>query len=148
MRLKQQQKEDEERDRKKKEEKIRKEESARKVKEEEESRLTTEQKEALILKDQANALYTQKKYAEALVLYDEAIKKDVNNINFYNNKGACYFSMKEYQACIDVSTQGLEIGELNHAPFDKKALALQRIGNSHLQLGNLDASIEALKNLC
>jgi len=107
--------------------------------------LTPEQKEALKLKDEANALYNSKKFQEALEMYDQAIAKDPININFYNNKAACYLTLKEYDACIDVSLKGLEAGESNKAPFDKIGLAMQRIGNSYLQLGKLEDSITWLK---
>jgi len=136
---------DAERDRKRKEEKARKEEAARKAKEEEESRLTPDQREAMKLKDEANALYSSKKFTEALALYDKAIEKDPSNINLYNNKAACYFSMKDYEQCITVASKGLEIGEENKAPYEKLALAQQRIGNSYLQLKKYDESIIYLK---
>lgn len=41
--------------------------------------------------------------------------------------------------------KGLEVGEANKAPFDKIGLAMQRIGNSYLQLGKLEDSITWLK---
>lgn len=41
--------------------------------------------------------------------------------------------------------KGLEVGEANKAPFDKIGLAMQRIGNSYLQLGKLEESIVWLK---
>jgi len=106
---------------------------------------TPDQKEALKIKDEANALYQAKKYTEALALYDKAIEKDPANINFYNNKGACYFSMKDYESCLQVSQKALEVGRENKAPFDKIGLALQRIGNCNLQLEKFDDAIITLK---
>jgi len=147
MRMRQQKEEDQERERKRKAEKDKKEQESKKAKEEEESRLTTEQKEAIKLKDEANALYNAKKFPEALALYDKAIEKDPTNINFYNNKAACYLTMKDFDACIEVSKKGLEAGEnsIPKAPFEKTALSMQRIGNSLLQKGELEESITFLK---
>lgn len=63
-----------------------KEAAEKKKKEEADAALTDNQREALALKDKANVLFNAKKFEEAIVGYEQAIKADPTNMVFYNNK--------------------------------------------------------------
>jgi stress-induced-phosphoprotein 1 len=109
-----------------------------------EARLTQTQKDAIKIKDTANALYSQKKFEEAIKEYDRAIEVDPTNIVFYNNKGACYFEMGDYDKCIEVCKEAIQIGRENRADFKLVGRAFARIGNANIRKGEY---IEAIKNL-
>lgn len=46
------------------------------------------------LKDEGNALFIQKRYAEAYAKYSEAIAKDGTNATYFANRAACSMSMR------------------------------------------------------
>lgn len=52
-------------------------------------------------KQRGNALYKQKKFAEAIECYNEAIEKDATNMSYLSNRAAVRLEMGEYDACID-----------------------------------------------
>ncbi len=52
--------------------------------------------QALALKDEGNALYAQKKYAEALDKYSGAIAHDDKNAVFWTNRAACKLNLQKY----------------------------------------------------
>ncbi|CAG9819039.1 unnamed protein product [Phaedon cochleariae] len=85
-------------------------------------------------KDQGNAAYKKKDFANAIVHYSKAIEHDPTDITFYNNLAAVYFEQKEYEACIKECEKGIEIGRENRADFKLIAKSFMRIGNAYRKL--------------
>merc|ERR1719464_821520 len=56
---------------------------------------TDNQREADDFKDQGNKLYKQRKFEEALAMYDKAIEKEPNDVTYYNNKCAVWIELGE-----------------------------------------------------
>jgi len=137
--------EQEERDRRRKQEQAKKDEEERKRKEEEDSKLTDEQKQARKLKEEGNALYSQKKFAEALAIYQKASDLDPTNPIYFNNIAAVYLEQKEYEKCITTCEKAVEVGRSQRAPLDIIARALSRIGNAYLKQNQFDKAIEYYK---
>ena len=84
------------------------EEEAKKKKEEEEAALPSDEKEKLAKRKSAeakklegNTAYKNKEFEKALTLYQEAIDIDDTDMAFYTNKAAVYFSMNEFDKCIE-----------------------------------------------
>jgi stress-induced-phosphoprotein 1 len=50
---------------------------------------------------QGNDAYKNKKFEEALELYQGAIDLDDTDMTYYNNKAAVYYEMKEFDKCIE-----------------------------------------------
>jgi len=133
QRSKQEKEEELARDRQRKAEKEAKEAAEKKKKEEADAALTDNQREALALKDKANVLFNAKKFEEAIVGYEQAIKADPTNMVFYNNKAACYWEMGQYDKVIEQSLEALDVGMEHRADFAHKARAYQRIGSSYMK---------------
>jgi stress-induced-phosphoprotein 1 len=108
----------------------------------EERKIKEDKKAAVQKKEQANQLYKEKKFEQALAMYDEAIALDTTNMTFYNNKAAVYMAQKKYQECIDQCLQAVEIGKANRASFDDRAKALTRVAKAYQKLGDLAKAIE------
>merc|ERR1711862_773129 len=51
---------------------------------------TPAQKEADDFKNEANKLYKEKKFQEAIAMYEKAIEKEPNDLTYHNNKAAVY----------------------------------------------------------
>jgi len=98
---------------------------------------------ALQEKTKGNELYKQKKFDEALVLYEKAIELDPKEMVYLLNKAAVFSMKKEFQKSIDICKEALSVGRKNKANFKTVAKALFRIGNGHKALGDLDAAIKA-----
>jgi stress-induced-phosphoprotein 1 len=77
---------------------------------------------------------------------DVAFALDDSNMTFLNNKAAVYFSMKEYNTCIQTCKDALEVGKANFAPFEDRAKAFTRMGKCHQKQKDLGEAIEAYKN--
>merc|ERR1719473_163912 len=61
-----------------------------------------EQKKADEHKLKANDLYKKRKFDEAIVEYDLAIKEEPNDATYHNNKAAVLLEMAKYDECIKV----------------------------------------------
>jgi len=94
------------------------------------------------LKEEANNLYYEKKFDEAIAKYEEAERLDPTNMVYRSNIGAVFYEMKDYQKSIEACFQALEIGNQNRADFKLKARAYQRIGNCYSKMGDLENAIE------
>ncbi|GMH56003.1 hypothetical protein TrRE_jg11306, partial [Triparma retinervis] len=112
---------------------------------EEELAKHNQKKESVKRKNEGNELYKKKEFQQAIAKYDEAISLDDTNMTFLNNKAAVYFSMKEYDTCIQTCADALSIGKANFAPFEDRAKGLTRMGKCHQKNGQLGEAIEAYK---
>ncbi len=104
-----------------------------------------DQKASVKAKEKGNALYKTKKFDEALMAYDEAIELDPTNMTFLSNKAAVYFTMKNYDECIKMCKDAVEVGKENRAPFEDRAKALTRCAKAYQKKGDLTSAIEMCK---
>lgn len=54
-------------------------------------------------------LLGEKKFTEALEIYNKAWKKDSTRYDVYTGRGTAYFELKEYQKCFDDFTRAIDI---------------------------------------
>lgn len=105
-----------------------------------------DKKNALNAKTRGNAFYKQKKFAESIEAYDEAIALDPTNMTYLSNKAAVYFMMKEWDKCIETSVEAVEVGKTNLAPYEERAKALTRAGKAYQKKDDLPNAIKMLKD--
>merc|ERR1719223_2363197 len=105
-----------------------------------------DQKASVKAKEKGNALYKTKKFDEALAAYDEAIELDSTNMTFLSNKAAVYFTMKNYDECIKMCLDAVEIGKKNRAPYEDRAKAYTRCAKAYQKKGDLLNAIEMCKS--
>ncbi len=79
------------------------------------------------LKNKGNEAYKNKKFDEALNLYEEAIKLNPEEPLYYNNKAAAYIELKQYENAL---TEVLKAEQLfingKVKDYSKKAKILAR----------------------
>ena len=131
------------------EEAKRKQEEEKKKKEDEENALPAEEKLKIALKKQAeakknegNEQYKKKNFQEAIKLYDEAISLDTNEVTFYNNKATVYFEMKDYDKCIEICDQAIDLSKGGNYDYVKLGKALARKAAARLAQGHFDDAID------
>eukprot|EP00375_Theileria_parva_P000945 XP_763615.1 hypothetical protein [Theileria parva strain Muguga] len=70
--------------------------------------LTPSQVESNKYKEEGNNFYKQKKFTEALEMYNKAIELDPNNLLLENNKAAVYLEMGDYEKCIKTCNDAID----------------------------------------
>nr|CAI5863917.1 unnamed protein product [Callosobruchus analis] len=85
-------------------------------------------------KEQGNAFYKKKDFANAITHYQKAIEHDPTDITFYNNLAAVYFEQKEYEKCIKECEKAIDIGRENRADFKLISKSFMRIGNAYRKM--------------
>lgn len=100
---------------------------------------------ATAAKERGNAAYKMKDFATAHSHYDEAIRLDPTNIVFRNNKAAVYFEEKNYDKCLEMCTEAVEIGRENRADFKIIAKSFLRAGNAYEKKGDLHQAVVMFK---
>jgi len=109
-----------------------------------------EQIEADDYKAKGNALYKERKFEEALAMYDKAIEKEPNDLVYYNNKCAVWIEMGEshydevLKTCQDLIDRRYEINSANPggASFEKVGKVLSRMASIHEKRHEFDKAIE------
>uniref|UniRef100_A0A1B6FAU5 Stress-induced-phosphoprotein 1 n=1 Tax=Cuerna arida TaxID=1464854 RepID=A0A1B6FAU5_9HEMI len=96
--------------------------------------LPDDHKMALIEKEAGNKAYKTKDFETAIKHYEKAIEYFGTDITFYNNLAAVYFEMKEYNKCIKLCEQAIEIGRENRADYKLIAKSFARIGNAYKKM--------------
>jgi Ca-activated chloride channel family protein len=89
-----------------------------------------------------NALYQQKKYAEAEQKYDEALKLKPNLVEGIYNKANIQYQKKEYE---EAAKQYETAAALSSDPT-VKAKAYHNMGNAYLEAGKYKEGVDAYKN--
>jgi stress-induced-phosphoprotein 1 len=147
--MKRKEREEDEKKKRQAEEAKKKEEDEKKKKLDEEAKLPEEERlklagkrEAEDLKAKGNEFYKKKDFENALKYYDLAIQKNPEELTYYTNKGAVFFEMKDYDQCIQVCDEGLELIKGGQYDYVKASKAMARKANALLQKGDFDASIE------
>ncbi|OMH79542.1 Heat shock protein sti1-like protein [Zancudomyces culisetae] len=98
--------------------------------------------EALKEKDLGNAAYKKKDFKAALEHYEKAISLAPAEITFYNNKAAVYFEMGNFEECIKLAEQAVDVGRENRADYKLVARSFNRMGTAYHKLGDLENSIK------
>jgi len=110
--------------------------------------MTEEEKQhahAEALKDEGNALYKQKKFAEAIKKYEEAVALWPENIAYLNNKAAALMEAGDFDACIHVCEEAITKGREVRADFAQLAKSYARIGNAYAKQHKYAEAVEAYK---
>lgn len=102
------------------------------------------QKEAEQKKAQGNEFYKQKKFAQAITCYNDAISKDPAELTYYTNLAACYFELSEFDKCIEQCDNAVAEGKKTGAyDFVKMGKAIARKANALFKQGKIDESLVA-----
>lgn len=136
---------EEERKKREAEEKAKKEKEEFEALPEEEKQKIYKKREAVEIKNQGNELYKQKKFKEAIAMYDKAIEMDPEAISFLTNKAAVILETGDLQGCVDLCLKAIEQGRANHADYGLIAKAYARIGNAYLKHKKYAEAIENYK---
>lgn len=91
------------------------------------------------IKAQANALYKQRKFDEAIENYNKAweLNKD---ITYLNNRAAAEFEKGDYDAAIATCETACEEGRSMRADYKLIAKSFARMGNSYLKKDDLESA--------
>ncbi len=104
--------------------------------------------ESIVLFKEGSDLYDQEKYAEAVVKFEEFIKKNPTIYQININIGNCYREIGEYDKAIESFTKILEkIKEEKESieGDESAAKALAGIGETYFKQGNLEKANEYFK---
>merc|ERR1712151_1150050 len=108
-----------------------------------------EQKEADEFKEKGNQLYKQRKFNDAVEMYDKAIEKMPNDITYYNNRCAVWIELGEayypkvIECCQDLITRRYEINTAHPggASFEKVAKVYNRLASLYEKQKKYDEAI-------
>lgn len=101
------------------------------------------------LKAQADQLYKERRFAEAVEKYDECIRENDKNMIVRNNKAACFVELKQYKDAHAVIDEAIErFRELDFSEKDTTHLAklFARRGRVFALEGEIEAGIEAYES--
>ena len=87
------------------------------------------------LKEKGNTLFKQKRYEDAIVFYNKAIKLNPNVEVLYSNKGTCEKCLKQYKESIRDYEKSLEINPKNTKNMNRLAsvyIIRGQIGNAKM----------------
>lgn len=96
---------------------------------------------ALDAKTEGNTLYKQRKFDEAIELYNKAWKLD-SDITYLNNRAAAEFEKKDYDSAIATCKLAVEHGREVFADYKLIAKAFSRAGTAYQKKGDLKSAIE------
>ncbi len=85
--------------------------------------------------DKGNLLFSEKKYAEALLAYEDILKNNPDVFIIYKNIGNCYFAMEKYDQAVDFYLKLFE-----KQPTSAETMTL--IGNSYANAKNMEKAME------
>jgi len=88
-----------------------------------------------------SALIRLCKYADAIYFYDQALKKDPNNVDILIDKGSALAKMRFYDAAIMHYDSALSIQPNNYLALNNKANALVNLGNYEYAMNLYNAAI-------
>ncbi|CAG8760973.1 12639_t:CDS:2, partial [Gigaspora rosea] len=74
--------------------------------------------------------------------YDKAWELDSTNASILTNKAAVLFEQENYEECIKICEQAVDVGREHRADFKLIARAYGRIGNAYVKLDKFDEAIK------
>lgn len=101
--------------------------------------METSKSEADAAKAEGNTLYKQKKFDEAIALYQKAwdLHKD---ITYLNNRAAAEYEKGDYDAAIQTCQTAVDEGREMRADYKTIAKSFARLGNIHLKKDDLETA--------
>ena len=103
--------------------------------------IPTEKEQADKIKAEANAMYKQKKFDEAIELYNKAWET-YKDITYLNNRAAAEYEKGEYDVAINTCLKAVDEGREMRANYQVVAKSFARIGNCYLKKDDLKKAIE------
>jgi len=101
-------------------------------------------------KTAGDTCHNQKKYAEAIKHYTQALQKspsaDARNAVLYNNRAQCYIKLEQYRRALDDCEEAIRLDPNNIKAFIRKGDCLAKIGEhepsrqAYLQATRLDSN--------
>jgi tetratricopeptide (TPR) repeat protein len=91
---------------------------------------------------QADGLYADGKYKEAIDIYTQALKLFDQSDYVYYNRGNAYRKLKDYKAAIADYTQAIQINPSNTYAYLYRGVAYQANGQSDLAIADYTALIK------
>lgn len=85
--------------------------------------------------EKGNLLFSEKKYQEALLGYEDILKKNPDVFIIYKNIGNCYFALEKYDQAVDCYQKLFE-------KQPKSAEVMTLIGNSYSNAKNMEKAME------
>jgi len=85
--------------------------------------------------EKGNLLFSEKKYQEALLAYEDIFKKNPDVFIIYKNIGNCYFAMEKYDKAVECYEKLFE-------KQPKSAEIMSLIGNSYVNANNMEKAME------
>jgi DnaJ family protein C protein 7 len=86
--------------------------------------------EAEKIKLEANALYKQGKYNEAILKYSKSIELQPNNATYYSNRAAAYTMLRKYKESIRDCQRAIECDKTNIKPYFRSAKCSLQLGDT------------------
>jgi tetratricopeptide (TPR) repeat protein len=84
--------------------------------------------------EKGNLLFSEKKYQEALLAYEDILKKNPDVFIIYKNIGNCYFALEKYDQAVEVYQKLFE-----KQPNSAEIMTL--IGNSYVNAKNMEKAM-------
>ncbi|PVV04789.1 hypothetical protein BB560_000697 [Smittium megazygosporum] len=84
--------------------------------------------EAIKIKNEANKLFSEKKFKEAIEAYTKAIKLDSSVPAFYSNRAQCYIRTELYGAAIEDASEAIKLDNSFTKGYYRRAAALLAMG--------------------
>ena len=85
--------------------------------------------------EKGNLLFTEKKFQEALLIYEDILKKNPEVFIIYKNIGNCYFALEKYDRAVEFYQKLFE-----KQPKSPETMTL--IGNSYVNAKNMEKAME------
>lgn len=95
------------------------------------------------LKDEGNAFYKAKQFADAIAKYDEAVATDPTNIMVLNNKAAVHIESGDIDLALQTCQEVLDRAGSVKLPFEDRAKVYHRMAAAHIKRNDIPAAINA-----
>eukprot|EP00640_Fibrocapsa_japonica_P000732 CAMPEP_0113937774 /NCGR_PEP_ID=MMETSP1339-20121228/4320_1 /TAXON_ID=94617 /ORGANISM="Fibrocapsa japonica" /LENGTH=572 /DNA_ID=CAMNT_0000940673 /DNA_START=71 /DNA_END=1789 /DNA_ORIENTATION=+ /assembly_acc=CAM_ASM_000762 len=109
---------------------------------EEEKAEKAKKKQALDEKKKGNELYKAKDFDGAIAAYQAARDLDPTNITYLNNMAAVEMEKKDFDKCIELCREAIELGRANRAKYEDLAKAFVRMAKACHRKGDLQGAID------
>lgn len=95
-------------------------------------------------KAEGNKLYKQRKFDEAIELYNNAWEL-YQDVTYLNNRAAAEFEKGDYEQTLKTCAEAIEKGRESRADYKVIAKSLSRMGNTYLKQGKYDEATHAFE---
>ncbi len=95
---------------------------------------------------EGKALYDQKRYADALTAFEQAIRLEPNNATYYFNKGVALNDLKQYKEALAAYEQAVRLEPNNATYYHGKGIALNNLKRYPEALAAYDQAIRLNPN--